>query len=205
MKLTIRQQEILTFLQECIWEHGAPPSIREIMAKFRFASSSSVAGHLMLREKKGVIRRAAGRSRNIILTEEKPTTATLQIPLYGMIPAGFAEGQEQRSERCITINADMIELPKNARTFALEVRGDSMVGAGIFDRDIVIMEMTEPRNRDIVAALVDGDVTLKRFMIEKGRSFLKAENPKYLDIIPAQELVIQGVFRALIRINRSRG
>ena len=80
-----------------------------------------------------------------------------------------------------------------------------MVGAGIFDRDIVIMEMAEPRNRDIVAALVDGDVTLKRFMIEKGRSFLKAENPKYLDIIPAQELVIQGVFRALIRINRSRG
>ncbi len=128
----------------------------------------------------------------------------MEIPLYGTIPAGFAEAREQEMERCITIDPDTIELPRNARTFALEVRGDSMIGAGILDRDVVIMELAEPRNRDIVAALIDGDTTLKRYVVQKGRPFLQAENPKYPDLIPAQELVIQGVFRALVRVNRSR-
>ena len=77
-----------------------------------------------------------------------------------------------------------------------------MIGAGILDRDLVIMEMIQPRHRDIVAALIDGDVTLKRYLIEKGSPFLHAENPLYPDLIPAQELLVQGVFRALIRINR---
>ena len=74
-----------------------------------------------------------------------------------------------------------------------------MIGAGILNRDIVILEMAEPRHRDIVAALIDGDLTLKRFLIEGGYPFLRAENPSYPDLIPARELIIQGVFRALIR------
>jgi repressor LexA len=79
-----------------------------------------------------------------------------------------------------------------------------MVDAGILDRDVVILELAEPRHRDIVAALIDGETTLKRYLVQKNRPFLRAENPKYADLIPAQELVIQGVFRALIRINHSR-
>ena len=79
-----------------------------------------------------------------------------------------------------------------------------MVDAGILDRDVVILELAEPRNRDIVAALIDGETTLKRYLVQKNRPFLRAENPKYPDLIPAQELVIQGVFRALSRINQSR-
>ena len=74
-----------------------------------------------------------------------------------------------------------------------------MIGAGIIERDVVILEHAEPRNRDIVAALIDGDVTLKRYLIDRGVPFLRAENPLYPDLIPARELVIQGVFRALIR------
>ena len=74
-----------------------------------------------------------------------------------------------------------------------------MIGAGILDRDIVIMELSEPKSRDIVAALIDGETTLKRFLIQKGRPFLRAENPDYPDLIPARELVIQGVLRALVR------
>jgi repressor LexA len=116
-----------------------------------------------------------------------------------MIPAGIPEGQEQEVDRCITVDPGSIRLPRNARTFALEVRGDSMIGAGILDRDVVILEHAQPRNRDIVAALIDGDVTLKRYLVEKGSPFLRAENPLYPDLIPARELVIQGVFRALIR------
>ena len=79
-----------------------------------------------------------------------------------------------------------------------------MIGAGILDRDMVIMELAEPRNGEIVAALIDGYVTLKRYLVQKGKPFLRAENPKYPDLIPAHELVIQGVFRALIRVNRAR-
>lgn len=199
MNLTLRQSEILSFLRESAEERGGMPSVREIMGRFGFASPATVASHLDLLEKKGAIRRETGRVRNIVLPERKPRPQLLEVPLYGMIPAGIPEGQEQQSDRCITVDPDSIRLPRNARTFALEVRGDSMMGAGILERDVVILEHAEPRNRDIVAALIDGDVTLKRYLVENGRPFLRAENPLYPDLIPASELVIQGVFRALIR------
>ena len=199
MDLTPRQTEILSFIRECAEERGGIPSVREIMARFGFSSPATVAGHLDLLEKKGVIGREAGRSRNIILKDFTPRPELMEVPLYGMIPAGIPEGQEQEVDRCITVDPGSIRLPRNARTFALEVRGDSMIGAGILERDVVILEHAQPRNRDIVAALIDGDVTLKRYLIEKGAPFLRAENPLYPDLIPARELVIQGVFRALIR------
>jgi repressor LexA len=199
MNLTLRQSEILTFIRESAEEDRGIPSVREIMARFGFASPATVASHLDLLEKKGAIRRETGRSRNIILPERKARPQLLEVPLYGMIPAGIPEGQEQQSDRCITVDPDSIRLPRNARTFALEVRGHSMIGAGILERDVVILEHAEPRNRDIVAALIDGDVTLKRYLVERGAPFLRAENPLYPDLIPARELVIQGVFRALIR------
>ena len=201
MNLTPRQSEILSFIREGAEERGVIPSVREIMARFGFTSPATVASHLDLLEKKGVIGREPGRSRNIILKDFAPRPKLLEVPLYGMIPAGIPEGQEQQSDRCITVDPGSIRLPRNARTFALEVRGDSMIGAGILERDVVILEHAEPRNRDIVAALIDGDVTLKRYLVEKGVPFLRAENPLYPDLIPARELVIQGVFRALIRTN----
>ena len=199
MNLTPRQSEILSFIREGAEERGVIPSVREIMTRFGFTSPATVASHLDLLEKKGVIGREPGRSRNIILKDFAPRPKLLEVPLYGMIPAGIPEGQEQQSDRCITVDPGSIRLPRNARTFALEVRGDSMIGAGILERDLVILEHAEPRNRDIVAALIDGDVTLKRYLVEKGVPFLRAENPLYPDLIPARELVIQGVFRALIR------
>jgi repressor LexA len=200
--LTQRQSEILSFIRESAEEHRSVPSVREIMVRFGFTSPATVASHLDLLEKKGAIRRETGRSRNIILPdlENRPSRPPLlKVPLYGMIPAGFPEGQVQESDRCIMVDPETIRLPRNAKTFALEVRGDSMIGAGILERDVVILEHAAPRNRDIVAALIDGDVTLKRYFIENGQPFLRAENPLYPDLIPARELVIQGVFRALIR------
>jgi repressor LexA len=199
MDLTVRQSEILSFIRDWAEERGGVPSIREIMARFGFSSPATVASHLDLLEKKGVLRREAGRSRNIILRDFNPRPKPLEIPLYGMIPAGIPEGQEQGFDRCITVDPETIRIPRNAKTFALEVRGDSMMGAGILDRDIVILEHAAPRHRDIVAALIDGDVTLKRYLLEGGTPFLRAENPLYPDLLPARELLIQGVFRALIR------
>ena len=207
MNLTLRQSGILSFIRDCAEERGGIPSVREIMARFGFSSPATVASHLDLMEKKGAIRREAGRSRNIILPDRellKSRPELLEVPLYGMIPAGIPEGQEQEMDRCITVDPETIKIPRNAKTFALEVRGDSMIGAGILDRDVVILEHTEPRNRDIVAALIDGEVTLKRYLVEGGVPFLRAENPLYPDLIPARELLIQGVFRALIRTHLPR-
>jgi len=75
-----------------------------------------------------------------------------------------------------------------------------MTGAGILSGDIVVMEFKEPKSGDIVAALIDGETTLKRYVVQRGRPFLKAENPNYPNLIPAQELVIQGVQVALVRV-----
>jgi len=205
--LTVKQSEILSFIRDSAEERGGTPSIREIMNRFGYSSPATVASHLELMEKKGAIRRESGRSRNIILPDLTPRSARpdlMEVPLYGMIPAGIPEGQDQEVDRCISVDPETIRIPRNAKTFALEVRGDSMIGAGILDRDIVILEHATPRNRDIVAALIDGEVTLKRYLMENEAPFLRAENPLYPDLIPARELLIQGVFRALIRTHLPR-
>jgi repressor LexA len=78
-----------------------------------------------------------------------------------------------------------------------------MIGANIVEDDIVFLTPREPRPRDIVAALIDGESTLKRFLIQRGRAFLRAENPRYPDLLPAMELVIQGVMVGLLRTRTS--
>lgn len=203
MALTQKQLAVLDYIRERRGEGFAMPTVREIQQRFGFSSPFAATRHIMALEKKGFLGRAGGRARSMVL-HHAPTPRWLDIPLLGAIPAGLPVEATEQPDRCVTVDADSIQLPKNARTFALEVRGDSMIGAGILDRDIVILELAEPRHRDIVAALIDGETTLKRYVIEKNRPFLHAENPNYPDLIPARELVIQGVFRALIRINRSR-
>jgi repressor LexA len=121
------------------------------------------------------------------------------LPLLGEIPAGRPGGVEERAEACIPVSLDALEISKNARCFALRVRGDSMTGAHIVDGDLVILELKPPHDGAIVAALLDGEATLKRYVVRNGRPFLKAENPRYPDLVPAQELVIQGVLRAVVR------
>lgn len=201
--LTDRQRQILEFIRECADLRGMTPSLREIMAQFGFASPATVTSHLMLLEKKGAIRREPGRARNIVLPGREYRPPLREIPVYGQIPAGFATEQIQEPDRQIAVDSSFLHLAENAQVFALEVRGDSMRDAGIFDRDTVILEAIPPRHRDIVAALIDGESTLKRYLIENGQPFLRAENPDYPDLIPARELVIQGVFRALIRTRSS--
>ena len=122
MNLTPRQTEILSFLRECAEERGGIPSVREIMARFGFTSPATVASHLDLMEKKGVIHREAGRSRNIILSDRTFRSARpelLEVPLYGMIPAGIPEGQEQEADRCITVDPETIKIPRNAKSLPL--------------------------------------------------------------------------------------
>jgi repressor LexA len=181
MGITDRQQTVLDFSQDFRAVKGVMPSFGEIENQSEFGSWHAPYKRLQTLEKNFV-----------------------HIPLVGMIPAGYPSDQEQQSDRCVSIDEDTLQLPKNARTFALEVRGDSMIDAHIVAGDVVIMELRDPTHRDIVAALIDGETTLKRFLVHKGKPFLRAENSKYPDLIPAHELVIQGVFRALLRVDKRR-
>ena len=124
----------------------------------------------------------------------------MDIPLFGSIPAGLAENREQEAEACVSVDVATVGFKPTKNTFALRVSGHSMIGRHVCDGDIVVLEHgPEPRPGQIVAALIDGSSTLKTFVVQNGRSYLKAENPRYPDLIPVEELMVQGVFKALIR------
>lgn len=199
MKLTAQQSSILEFIQGFRERRGVSPTQREIQEHFGFASRFSVVKHLAALRRKGLFDETDGRARGLVPTTETLSGSLMNIPLLGMIPAGMPTDQVEETGRSLAVDAATLGLSRTAKTFALEARGDSMIDAGILDRDVVILEMREPRHRDIVAALIDGETTLKRYLLENGRPFLRAENARYPDLIPARELIIQGVFRALIR------
>ena len=197
--LTDRQSQLLNFLRDYQREHGVMPSTREIQRHFGFASQTAAMSHLRALEKKGVIQRHAGKARAVVFPSDLNRNEVIDIPLYGQIPAGLAADVQQEAQGCISVDINTLGVPRNARTFALKVRGDSMIDAHICDGDFVILEVREPRPREVVAALIDGETTLKRYVVRNGQPYLKAENPSYPDLIPVQELVIQGVMAALIR------
>ena len=178
------------------------PSCQEIAGHFGFRSPNAVTEHLRLLRQKGVILREPGKARalRIVTPLQKLRRCVQDIPLYGSIPAGFAEAREQQAEGCVSVDINSVGYQPTKNAFALRVTGESMIGRHILDGDLVILEHgPDPRNGEIVAALIDGESTLKTYVVKQGKPYLKAENPKFPNLIPAQELVIQGVFRALIR------
>ena len=197
--LTARQTQLLQFLREHQRSHGVMPSTREIQRHFGFASQTAAMSHLRALERKRVIQRHPHMARAVVFPEDLDRPEIVDVPIYGNIPAGYGSDVEPQPEGSISIDIQTLGLPRNARTFALRVRGDSMINAHILDGDHVILEAREPRRNDIVAALIDGETTLKRYVVEDGRTYLKAENPAYPDLLPARELLIQGVFLTLIR------
>lgn len=197
--LTKRQVEILDYLHHSQRTTGLMPTTREIQHYFGFASQTAAMSHLRALERKGVIQRLPGKARAVIFPDELDREEITDIPIYGCIAAGMSQDAEPEREGCISIDIATLGIPRHARTFALKVRGDSMINAHICHGDTVILEFREPRKGDIVAALIDGETTLKRYVLEKGRPFLRAENPDFPDLIPARELIIQGVLVALLR------
>lgn len=196
--LTERQRGILEFIQTEQREKGITPSTREIQHHFGFASQTSVMQYIATLERKGFLDRHARKARALITPVQK--VRITDIPIYGQIPAGMATLTEQTIEGHVSLDTRSVNASKNARTFALRVRGDSMIDAHILDGDIVILEdRKDVQNGDIVAALIDGETTLKRYVMEHGRPYLKAENPLYPNLAPARELRIQGVMVSLVR------
>jgi repressor LexA len=178
------------------------PTIQEIAAQFGFRSPNTVTGHLRLLRQKGVIAREPGKARSlrIITPLHQLRNPVRDIPVFGSIPAGFPQPRDPEAEGCLSVDVHSIGYQPTKNAFALRVRGDSMIGRHILDGDYVVLEHgPEPRHGEIVAALIDGECTLKTYVLKGGKPYLKAENPQYPDLIPAQELVIQGVFKSLIR------
>ena len=196
--LTDRQKSILDFIQSEQREKGITPSTREIQSHFGFASQTSVMQYIATLQRKGFLDRHARKARALITPFQK--IRITDIPIYGQIPAGMASMTEQSAEGHVSLDMASVNASQNASTFALRVRGDSMIDAHILDGDLVILEdRKDAQNGDIVAALIDGETTLKRYVVERGRPYLKAENVLYPDLTPARELRIQGVMISLIR------
>ena len=200
--LTARQLEILNFIRSHQSEQGVVPSLREIARHFGFRSMTAAADHVRALRRKGHLAHSPrlARSHRVISPLESLRHPALDIPIFGSIAAGFAELREQEAVGCVTVDAETLGIRPHALVFALRVKGDSMIGRHILEGDIVVIERgPQPCSGEVVAALIDGESTLKTFVMEKGRPCLRAENPKYPKLIPAEELIIQGVMVGLLR------
>jgi repressor LexA len=201
-ELTQRQREVLLFITGYINTHTYPPTMREIGDYF----SISVKGaydHVDALRKKGFLRLEDKRSRTIeIIKRDQETGARtedmiINIPLVGIVAAGKPILAEENWEGTIPVHQSMLK--KNTPYFALKVKGDSMIDAGIIEGDIAVIEKRETaENRDIVVAIVDEAATLKRFFKESNRIRLEPENPKYQPIY-TRDARILGRLSHLIR------
>lgn len=198
-ELTARQQEVLDFIRQQQLETGFPPSSREIQAYFGFHSQTAAMNHLRALERKGVIHRTPGKARSAVDPGFRIPPGFRPIPVLGQIPAGMPSDTSEWSDIKLGVDLAAFGVENRAEVFAVKVRGDSMIGAQIADGDTVLLQKRAPKNGEIVAALIDGESTLKRYLLEDGEPFLKAESPFYPDLIPAAELVIQGVMIGLLR------
>ena len=203
--LTDRQRQILEFIQRKQATDGLTPTFREIATHFRFSSPNAALCHVQALLAKGVLKNLPGRARALQvvspnLHRDRRRSQVVAVPIYGSIPAGLPQDTTQEEEGCVLIDVDTLGIKPTTRTFGLKVRGDSMIGKCIMDGDIAVIEHgVEPRPGDTVAALIDGQVSLKTFVTQRGKPYLRAENPRYPNLIPQEELQIQGVMVALVR------
>ena len=188
--LTSGQQKVYDYILECS-ENGRIPSVRELCDATGFKSTSTVAYHLKALEQRGLIEREEGLNRCIRLKNEQPTS---KVPLMGRVTAGQPILAVQDIETYIPVPKDV---SKGRELFALRVVGESMINAGIFDGDIIIVHHTPSANNgDIVVAMVEDEVsgecsaTVKRFYKENGHFRLQPENDDYAPIITDEVIVL---------------
>jgi repressor LexA len=199
MRHSNSQQKVLDFIEHYQGEHQRPPTIREIQDHCGFKSPRAVSYILEKLEEARLITRQA-HSRGVQLTKPRVTADGVQLPLYSSIPAGIPD-EFDGSEAPDTLRfiPTTLGISNPSRAFAVRVRGDSMIDAGIFSGDIVVLEQKEARHNDIVAALIDGENTLKRLIKQNGHIYLKAENENYPNLEPVEKLETQGVVVSILR------
>jgi repressor LexA len=205
-ELTARQQEILNYIKTEVQKKGYPPSVREIGEAVGLSSSSSVHAHLEKLEEMGYLRRDPTKPRAIeVLTEDSSigpfnSVNNLQyVPIVGSVTAGAPILAEQNIEEYFPLPKDF---SRAEDVFMLKVRGDSMINAGIFDGDMVIVNK-EPsaKNGDIIVALLGEEATVKRFYKETNQVRLQPENEKYDPILTTDVQVLGKVVGLIRKIN----
>jgi repressor LexA len=199
MRRNNSQQMVLAFIEQYQGDNQRPPTIREIQDHCGFKSPRAVSYILeKLEEARLIIRRA--HSRGVQLTKSRETAPGIQLPLFASIPAGLPDQFDgTEAPEMLRFIPTTLGISNPSRAFAVRVRGDSMIDAGIFSGDIVVLEQKEAKPGDIVAALIDGENTLKRLVKEHGRVYLKAENADYPNLEPVEKLDIQGVVVSILR------
>lgn len=199
MSLTPHQRTVLNYIREFQMKRGYSPSLADLALAFGVRSKNAIAKvvNVLVREKH-LEKDPKGRIKIIELAEQEDRPAPMMLPLFGPISAGFAAPVEEQAEELITLDDYLVK--DRASTFLLRVRGDSMIDAGIFEGDLVIVQRgKEPRPGDIVVGVLDGEYTLKRLKRDKGKYYLQAENPNYPDMYAMEELQVAGVVRGTIR------
>ncbi len=189
--LTEKQQKVLSFLKERA-QDGVPPSVREICTATGIKSTSTVHAYLRLLEDEGYINRQSGLNRAIRLPGEN----VARVPLLGKVTAGMPILAVEEVEEYVPYSGGGYN---PGDLFALRVSGTSMINAGIFDKDVVIVKKTPiAENGDIVVALIGDEATVKRIFVEKDHIRLQPENPDFEPII-VKEVVVLGKVVSLLR------
>jgi repressor LexA len=194
--LTKKETFVLDYIRTYQKEFGTYPTYREIMTSIGVNSVNSVCQYLKQLEEKGEIEVIKNKGYRLTRREESETPGMCFLPLLGAVQAGGPNATQEAEE---TISMPESFIAKPARTFILRVQGDSMVDAGLHEGDSVIVERREAKVGEIVVALLNGENTVKRLVDQKGKLYLKAENPEHQDIYPENEWTIQGVVVGLWR------
>lgn len=196
--LTEAQEAILAFMVRHQETHARPPSLREICEEFGFASSNAARKHVQALARRDLVTQT-GDGRTWAANNAKEVQGYFfSVPVFGTIPAGLPADNAQLADETIRIDPAAFRLRSGKGLFALRVRGDSMIDAQIADGDIALLRQEPARPGQIVAALIDGESTLKRMVRERQRTVLRAENRRYRDLIPTESLTIQGVLVGVV-------
>ena len=196
--LTPHQRTVLSYIREFQLKRGYSPSLADLAVAFGVRSKNAIAKVVMVLFRTGHLKKDPKGRIKIMEQPLVDGSAPMTLPLFGPIAAGFAAPVEEQAEETITIEDYLVR--DKSSTFLLRVKGDSMIDAGIHEGDLVVVERgKEPRVGDIVVGILDGEFTLKRLVKEKGKFFLKAENPRYPELHAREELKIAGVVRGVIR------
>ena len=191
-KISKKQEEILEYIKAQILERGFPPAVREICEAVDLKSTSSVHSHLETLEKNGYIRRDSTKPRAIEILDDTfnlTRREVTNVPLLGNVAAGEPILAQEHIQNYFPIPMEMLP---NKQTFLLRVKGESMVNAGIFDGDLVLVQEEHPAdNGDMVVALIDDGATVKTFYKENGYVRLQPEND-FMDPIIVTEVSILG-------------
>jgi len=197
-----RQQRILATIRDWVVRHGYSPSTREIGDAVGLRSSSAVSKHLASLEEKGFLRRSATMSRPIdvrVFLQEpaaREPEDSVSVPVVGDIAAGTPISAEEHIDDVLTLPR---ELTGRGNVFGLRVRGESMIDAAICDGDIVVVrQQSEAHSGQIVAAMIDGEATVKVYRRRNGHVYLEPRNPAY-EVIDGDEAVVLGTVVSVLR------